>query len=87
MPLVSPWVSEERKKPPLRPLAPWATSVPSISATSRAGSSSFAWTAAHSPLRPPPTIARSHSVVPSRAAAGSGASGRSSQNGAGAASA
>ena len=80
-PLRSPCVSEPSRKPPLRPLAPKPTVSCSSSTTSRVGSSSFAWIAAHRPVKPPPTIARSVSVSPASASAGSGASGASSQNG------
>ncbi len=87
MPFGRPCVSDASQNPPLRPLAPNATVSRSSSSTSRSGRSSFAWIAAHRPVNPPPTIARSASVGASSGTLGSGAPGWSSQNGTGEASA
>ena len=84
-PFSSPWVSEASTKPPLRPLAPQPAASASSSTTSRCGRSCLAWTAAHRPVKPPPTIARSASTAPSSGGASAG-HGRSSQNGRGEAS-
>ena len=53
-------------EPPLRPLAPQPAVEASSTTTSRPGRSSLAITAAHSPVKPAPTIARSASTDPSR---------------------
>ena len=78
----SPWVSEASTNPPLRPLAPQPAVSASRTTTSRSGCSRLASSAAHKPVKPPPTIARSASAGPSRGAASAGR-GRSSQNGVG----
>ena len=85
-PLPTPCVSEASTKPPLRPLAAAPTRSPSSSTTSRAGSRCLASSAAQSPVKPPPTIARSACVAPSSGSSGSGASGESSQKAFGSAS-
>ena len=69
-PLPIPWVSEDCRKPPLRPLAPAPHRVASSTTTSRAGSSSFAYSAAHSPVKPPPTMHSSASSAPSSGGCG-----------------
>ena len=56
------------RKPPLRPLAPWPSVSPSSTTTSRPGSSALACSAAHSPVKPPPTMHRSASIDPPAAA-------------------
>src|SRR5215213_9771439 len=81
-PLTRPCVSEGSVKPPLRPLAPQPAVSASSSTTSRSGRSRLASTAAHRPVKPPPTIARSASSAASSGGAGAGR-GRSSQNGTG----
>ena len=80
-----PCVRLAEQKPPLRPDAAQPTLRASSSTTSRDGSRSFASSAVHRPVKPPPTTASS--VVMCSASAGrvSGASGWSSQNGVGAA--
>ena len=75
-PFSSPWVSEASANPPFRPLAPQPQRSPSSSTTSSPGA---AYSAAHSPVKPPPTIARSQRTSPSSGGSGSGAAGESSQ--------
>ena len=86
-PLSSPCVRLAAQNPPLRPLAAQPMLLASSSRTSRPGSRSFAVSAAHSPVKPPPTTTRSARTSPASGAAGSGRRGESSQNGVGAASA
>jgi len=74
-----PCVSEEETKPPLRPLAPKAIVADSSSTTSRAGSWRLACSAAHSPVKPPPTMQRSALVEPLSGGCGSRGGSASSQ--------
>jgi len=78
-PLPSPCVRLADQKPPLRPDAAQPTVRASSSTTSSDGSRSVASSAVHSPVNPPPTIARSAVTFPASAGSGSGASGWSSQ--------
>ena len=79
IPLASPWVRLAEQKPPLRPDAAQPTRRASSSTISADGSRSFASSAVHRPVNPPPITASRGAVPPvSRGAAG-GASARSSQ--------
>ena len=74
-------MTEVETMPPGRPEAPWATFAASTSTTSRPGSASFAWIAAHRPVKPPPTMTRSASLRPISGRSGVGAAGLSSHRG------
>jgi hypothetical protein len=84
-PLATPWVRLAAQNPPLRPVAAEATRPASSSTTSRPGSRSLASKAVQSPENPPPTTARSVPVETRNPGRAAGRSGRSSQNGTGAA--
>ena len=82
-----PWVREDSRKPPLRPLAAAPTRSASRILTSRPGSSDLACSAVQSPVKPPPTMQRSVSAPVSGGGSGGRAGSESVQKGAGFASA
>ena len=64
-PFARPCVSDAMQKPPLRPLAPKPTRLGLEQRRRRApGRRALACSAAHSPVKPPPTMHRSASIVP-----------------------
>ena len=71
-PLPTPWVRLAAQNPPLRPVAAQPSRAPSSTTTWRPGCSSRASNAAHKPVNPAPTTARSTSRSPCSAARGSG---------------
>ena len=77
IPFARPCVSDASQKPPLRPLAPYATVSASRTTTRKAGSVSVRAMAVHSPVNPPPTITTSAVVSPARGASKAGPGSRS----------
>ncbi len=78
-PWARPCVRDSDTKPPLRPLPPYPNRFASSSSTSWSGRCCLARSAAHSPVKPPPTTTRSARSAPDSGSRGGGRSARSNQ--------